>query len=366
MLPVQITDERSSITRCGGAFVSANESFHSAAGPSQTKTAHFTVRQLIYKQKWLAAQFLLYACAFHTIVHGMKELTVQLADDDFASFHVFCENMGVDEATLVKVFVKKTVYEQCVPFPFALRFYGEKRKELTEAQNEYHAATEEIVAASADEVLDAIKDEGVEVCALVFPFLQNETATMVLYNLPKDRQVEIVRELSGGRKIPEDVKRAWILYIAKKLRHIQDVQAVPISEPYKLSDLLSDMEENELSYLRELMSAVHDSDPELYQKVRGSYFGFDDIPLLDDRSVQRMLREIDCMELARALKGAAPDIMAKFERAMSKRAWAMLTEDIACLGAVTERDVREARSCIVSLVSRLGIAVPRGGERIVE
>ena len=87
---------------------------------------------------------------------------------------------------------------------------------------------------------------------------------------------------------------------------------------------------------------------------------------LDDRSLQRVLREIELKELGLALKGATEDLRSKFFKNMSKRAAEMLKEDMEFMGPVRVKDVEESQQKIVNVVRSLEeageIIITTGGE----
>jgi flagellar motor switch protein FliG len=87
---------------------------------------------------------------------------------------------------------------------------------------------------------------------------------------------------------------------------------------------------------------------------------------LDDRSLQRVLREVDIKDLSLALKGATEELRQKFFKNMSKRASEMLLEDMQFMGPVRVRDVEEAQQKIVNVIRALEdageIVIARGGE----
>ncbi len=99
-----------------------------------------------------------------------------------------------------------------------------------------------------------------------------------------------------------------------------------------------------------LLSEHYDS---LLRAVEESTLAFEDIVLLDDRSVQRVLREIDYGELAKSLKGVDYEVQSKIFRNMSKRAAAMLKEDIELLGPVKRSDICAAQDKILAVITRL-------------
>ncbi|HHV71328.1 MAG TPA: flagellar motor switch protein FliG, partial [Clostridia bacterium] len=106
-------------------------------------------------------------------------------------------------------------------------------------------------------------------------------------------------------------------------------------------------------------------DPELAEEIKRRMFVFEDITTLDDRSIQRVLREVDIKELALALKGASEEVANIIYRNMSSRASQMLKEDIEFLGPVRLRDVEETQQKIVNIIRRLEetgeIIISRGG-----
>ena len=91
----------------------------------------------------------------------------------------------------------------------------------------------------------------------------------------------------------------------------------------------------------------------LEQELTKAVLSFEDLVLLDDRDLQRVLREVDNGELARALKGASYDVKEKVFRNMSRRAATMLKEDIEYMGAVRKGHVYEAQDKILAVVRRL-------------
>ena len=95
-------------------------------------------------------------------------------------------------------------------------------------------------------------------------------------------------------------------------------------------------------------------------------FVFEDIVLLDDRSIQKVLREVDTGDLAKALKAVEADVQDKIYRNMSKRAAALLREDMDYMGPIRLKDVEESQQKIVNIIRKLEeageIVIARSGE----
>ncbi len=104
---------------------------------------------------------------------------------------------------------------------------------------------------------------------------------------------------------------------------------------------------------KEVLEAVSDRDPALSDQIKNLMFVFEDLSALDDKSLQRLLREIDVKQLALALKAASPELQQRIMGVMSQRAVAGLREEIEFLGPVKMRDVEASQSDIVAKVRAL-------------
>ena len=106
--------------------------------------------------------------------------------------------------------------------------------------------------------------------------------------------------------------------------------------------------------------------PELADEIKKRMFVFENLVTLDDRSLQRVLREVDMKDLALALRTASEDVSNRLFKNLSKRAVDMLKEDISLMGPVRLRDVEEAQQKIVNVIRQLDesgeIVIARGGE----
>ena len=109
----------------------------------------------------------------------------------------------------------------------------------------------------------------------------------------------------------------------------------------------------QLSELSKQTDELFKQDPLIALNLEQNLFVFENLTELDDRSIQKFLREIDTQELAKALHGADEEIQNKIFSNMSKRAAAMLKEDMEFMGPVRMVDVIEARKNIIDIILRL-------------
>ena len=100
-------------------------------------------------------------------------------------------------------------------------------------------------------------------------------------------------------------------------------------------------------------------------EIRKKMFVFEDILLLDDRAIQRVLRDVDNGDLGIALKGANEEVQNKIFKNLSSRLSTMIKEDMEFMGPVRMKDVEEAQQKIVGVIRKLEdsseIVISRGG-----
>ena len=116
---------------------------------------------------------------------------------------------------------------------------------------------------------------------------------------------------------------------------------------------------------KHIMETLEIDEPELADEIRKKMFVFEDILLLDDRAIQRVLRDVDNSDLAIALKGANEEVQNAIFNNLSKRLALMIREDMEFMGPVRMKDVEEAQQKIVNTIRRLEdaaeIVISRGG-----
>ena len=104
---------------------------------------------------------------------------------------------------------------------------------------------------------------------------------------------------------------------------------------------------------RQLLKSLEDKSPELAGEIRKRMFAFNDVVIIGDRDIQKVMRELDAEDLAKALKGTDTLVQDKIFRNMSKRASGMLKEDMEELGEVSPQDIEKAQGKIISVIRHL-------------
>jgi flagellar motor switch protein FliG len=104
---------------------------------------------------------------------------------------------------------------------------------------------------------------------------------------------------------------------------------------------------------RSILENLAQEDPELVEEIRRLMFVFEDITKFSDRDIQTVLKNVESTQWAMALKGASEDLKNKILNNMSKRAAALLQEEMEYLGAVRASNVEQTQQQIVDIIRRL-------------
>jgi flagellar motor switch protein FliG len=213
------------------------------------------------------------------------------------------------------------------------------------------------------QLLNFIQHEHPQTIALILAYLHPEQAAVILSALPGESQVEVAKRLAILDRTSPEVLEEIEATLEKKL---SSFATQDFTMAGGLETAVSILNRVDRSTEKTIMEALEEDDPELAEEIKKRMFVFEDIVTLDDRSIQRVLREVDSRELALALKAASEEVAERIYKNMSKRAAEMMREDIEYMGPVRLRDVEEAQQKIVSIIRKLEeageIIVARGGE----
>ncbi|MDR1874039.1 MAG: flagellar motor switch protein FliG [Synergistaceae bacterium] len=213
------------------------------------------------------------------------------------------------------------------------------------------------------QVLGFIQGEHPQTIALILSYLESPQAAMIISGLPAVMQAEVARRIAKMDRITPEVLREVERVLERKL---STVMGQDFTLAGGIDSVVAIINSADRGTERNIMEYLEENDPELAEEIKKRLFVFEDIIRLDDRSLQRVLREVEMKELGLALKGATEELRSKFFKNMSKRAAEMLQEDMDYMGPVRVKDVEEAQQKVVNVVRALEeageIVVSTGGE----
>lgn len=220
-----------------------------------------------------------------------------------------------------------------------------------------------LAAAPISQAIEFLRNEHPQTIALVLAHLRTDAAARLLAELDEDQLRDVAVRLLQIETTPPDVVAALDEQIRIRMAPGDDElrREIGVDGLRRLVDILNSSPRTVEQMVLEHLETV---DPELYGEVRKAMFVFEDLLMLDNRSVQRLLREIDTNDLAQALKGASEDLIRLFLSNMSERAALIFREDMQFMGPLRVRDVHEAQQRIINAVRNLEaageIVIPRG------
>ena len=214
----------------------------------------------------------------------------------------------------------------------------------------------------ASQLLNFIVDEHPQTIALVLSYLTTQQSAMIIAALPPDRQADVARRIAVMDRTSPDVIKEVEKVLETKLASLVNQDYTIIGGVDAVVDILNTVDRGTEKHIMETLEI---EEPELADEIRKKMFVFEDILLLDNRAIQRVLREVDNNDLAMALKGANEQVQNACLSNLSTRLAAMIKEDMEYMGPVRMKDVEEAQQKIVNIIRKLEdsaeIVISRGG-----
>ena len=212
-------------------------------------------------------------------------------------------------------------------------------------------------------LLNFIQSEHPQTIALILSYLEPQKASQILSSLPHEIQADVAKRIATMDRTSPDVLREVERVLERKLSTLASEDYTSAGGIDAIVEILNMVDRGTE---KTIIESLEDDDPELAEEIKKRMFVFEDIVLLDDRSIQKLLREVDQQELAKALKAVDTEVQDKIFRNMSKRAASLLKEDMEFMGPIRLKDVEEAQQKIVNIIRKLEeageIVVARAGE----
>lgn len=199
-------------------------------------------------------------------------------------------------------------------------------------------------------LIDSVRQEHPQTIALVLSHMDAKLSASVLAGLPQEVRSEVVIRIAKMDKTNPELVSEIDQILAGRLSSVLS-QEVSITGGIKsVAEIMNYMDRGTE---RGVMDNLQERDPALAEQICNLMFTFDDLTRVDDRGIQRVLKEVEQKELALALKAAGQEVSDKIFKNMSARARGLLEEEIEYLGPVKLRDVETVQQKIVSVVRQL-------------
>ncbi len=214
----------------------------------------------------------------------------------------------------------------------------------------------------ASQLLNFIQDEHPQTIALILSYLGPTQCSAIISALTPELQADVAKRIATMDRTSPDVIKEVEKILESKLANLVNQDYTIIGGVDHVVEILNHVDRGTEKHIMETLEI---EDPELADEIRKKMFVFEDILLLDDRAIQRVLRDVDNNDLAISLKGSNEEVQNAIFNNMSKRLATMIKEDMEFMGPVRMKDVEEAQQKIVNTIRKLEdsgeIVISRGG-----
>ena len=218
------------------------------------------------------------------------------------------------------------------------------------------------------DLLSALQNERPQTIALVLSYISPEKAAGVVSQLEGRRQIRVVENLAMMDAASPAAVRLIESELAKKF---DNIFVSSDNERMGGVDFVAAIMNNlDRASEKAIFDGLAISNDELADEIRQRMFVFEDIVTMDDRSVQRFLRDCDSRDLVLALKAANAEVSSKLFANMSSRMAESIRDDLEVTSNVRMSDVEEAQQKIVDVIRKLEeegeiIILKGGGDQII-
>jgi flagellar motor switch protein FliG len=216
--------------------------------------------------------------------------------------------------------------------------------------------------ADAAQILNFIQNEHPQTIALILSYLEPQQSGQILSELPQEVQADIARRIALMDSTSPEVISEVEAILERKLSTTVTQDYTQTGGVESVVEVLNGVDR---STERTILDALEIQDPELAEEIKKRMFVFEDIVTLDNRSIQRVIRDCENEDLLLSLKVSSDEVKEIVFRNMSTRMVDTFKEEMEFMGPIRLKEVEEAQSRIVAVIRRLEetgeIIIARGG-----
>ena len=287
-------------------------------------------------------------------IANTRSITPQLKDEVVNEFYQVC--LAQQYIAEGGIGYAKELLEKALGTEKAMDVIGKLTASLQVKPFEFIRKTE------PSQLLNFIQDEHPQTIALILAYLSPQQASVIIASLPQERQADVAKRVAMMDRTSPDVIKEVEKILESKLSSLVNQDYTIIGGVDQVVEILNAVDRGTEKHIMETLEI---EEPELADEIRKKMFVFEDILLLDDRAIQRVLHDVDNNDLAMALKGSNEQVQNAIFNNLSKRLAAMIKEDMEFMGPVRMKDVEEAQQKIVNIIRKLEdsaeIVISRGG-----
>ncbi|MDF1506590.1 flagellar motor switch protein FliG [Robertmurraya sp. DFI.2.37] len=212
------------------------------------------------------------------------------------------------------------------------------------------------------QILNFIQNEHPQTIALILSYLDSTQAGQILSELPQEMQADVARRIAVMDSTSPEIINEVEQILERKLSSTVTQDYTQTGGVEAVVEVLNGVDR---ATERTILDALEIQDPELAEEIKKRMFVFEDIVTLDNRAIQKVIRDCENEDLMLSLKISSDEVKNIVYKNMSTRMVETFKDEMEYMGPVRLRDVEEAQSRIVAIIRRLEeageIVVARGG-----
>ncbi len=217
--------------------------------------------------------------------------------------------------------------------------------------------------ADVKSLYSALQNERPQTMALVLSYVDPSKAAGVIEQLPPERQVRVVESIATMESASPAAIKIIEAEMEKKFSSMLTTSNVKVGGIDYVAGIMNNLDR---SSEKAIFDRLGVDNADLADEIRKRMFVFEDIVTMDDRSVQRFVRDCDPRDLVLALKSANGDVSNKLFMNMSARMAESIRDDLEITTNVRMKDVEDAQQRIVGIIRDLEekneIVILKGGK----
>ncbi len=282
-------------------------------------------------------------------------LDSELTEEILSDYYKMCiSNKAVTEGGLEYA---RTVLEKAYGPQTAEELLGKVTKSLKNRQFSF------MDKADVKSMFSALQNERAQTIALVLAHVDSDKAAGVVAQLDGPRQIQVVESMAKLDSVSPAAVKIVEAEMRNKFSNIVTSTNVKVGGIDYVADVMNSLDR---SSEKNIFDGIATYDQELADEIRKRMFVFEDIITMDDRSVQRFVRDCDPRDLVLALKAANEEVSSKLLSNMSSRMAQSIKDDLEITTNVRMKDVEEAQQRIVDIIRGLEenneIIILKGGK----
>ena len=220
-----------------------------------------------------------------------------------------------------------------------------------------------IEKADVKNLFSILQHERAQTIALVLSYVESDKAAAVIAELPEQKRIQVVRSIAMMDSASPEAIKIVEQQLRSRFDNVLTTDFTSIGGIDYIADVMNHMDRSNEKFIFDEMGK---DDPELTEEIRKKMFVFEDILTMDNRSIQRFIRDCDMKDVVYSLKGAGEEILAAFYSNMSSRMAEQVRSDLEVTVNVKLRDVEEAQLRIVGVIRKLEeegeLVINKGGK----